>query len=81
MRRLTPQQEEELKARSCRGVFRTIWDAVEWVKQTFGVTYSYWGMRWVFERLELKKKVSRPVAPQACAEEQEAWKKGAWLPS
>jgi transposase len=44
-RRLTPQQEEQLKERSCQGEFRTIWDAVNWVKQTFGVTYTYWGMR------------------------------------
>jgi len=33
-------------------------------------------MRWVFDRLELKKKVPRRIVPQASAAEQEAWKKG-----
>ena len=80
-RRLTPQQEEMLKERARQGAFRTIWDAVHWVEQTFGVTYTYWGMRWVFDRLGLKKKVPRRVASRASAAEQEAWKKGAWLPS
>jgi transposase len=80
-RRLSPGEEKQLKERSCEGAFRTIWDAVEWVKEMFGVTYTYWGMRWVFARLDLKKKVPRRVAPQASAEEQEAWKKGAWLPN
>jgi transposase len=79
--RLTPEQKEALKERASQGEFRTIWDGVDWVKEIFGVEYSYWGMRWVFDRLELEKKVPRRIAPQASAEEQEAWKKGAWQPS
>ena len=79
--RLTSQQEDKLKEQACRGEFRTIGDAVAWVERTFGVQYTYWGMRWVFARLGLKKKVLRQIAPQASKEEQEAWKKGAWLPS
>lgn len=76
---LTPEQEAELEAWASQGECRTIWDAVHWVEQQFDVKYSYWGMRWVFERLELKKKkMPRRIAPQASVEDQEAWKKGVW---
>jgi transposase len=76
-RRLTDEQEAELEAKAVAGAIRTIQDGVEWARETYQVAYSYWGMRWVFDRLELKKKVPRPKSPQASAEEQEAWKKGA----
>lgn len=80
-RRLTPEQEEALKDRASQGEFRTLWEAVDWVKEQFGVRYTYWGMRWVFYRLGLKKKVPRRIAPQASLEAQEAWKKGGLLRS
>jgi transposase len=75
-RRLTPEQEAELKAKAAAGEIRTVQDAVDWAKTVHQVDYTYWGMRWVFARLELKKKVPRPKSPKASAEEQEAWKKG-----
>ena len=75
-RRLNEEQEAELKAKAEAGEIRTIHDGVEWAK-THGVAHTYWGMRWVFYRLGLKKKVPRPKAPQSSAEEQEVWKKGA----
>ena len=74
-RRLRKEQEAELKAQAEAGELRTIQDGVEWAKAQ-GIDYTYWGMRWVFYRLGLKKKVPRRKAPQASAEEQEAWKKG-----
>jgi transposase len=73
---LNEEQEAELKAKAEAGEIRTIQDGVEWAKRTYGVEYTYWGMRWVFYRLDLKKKVPRPKSPQASAEQQEAWKKG-----
>ena len=73
--RLTCTQQGELKALSEQGQVRTVWDGVHWAEEQ-GVTYTYWGMRHVYERLKLKKKVPRPRNPKACAEEQEAWKKG-----
>lgn len=39
--------------------------------------YTYEGMRHVFGRLGLRKRVPRPRNPKARAEEQTAWKKGA----
>lgn len=79
--RLTPQQEARLKELAGQGEIRTIWDGVVWAKEACGVGYTYWGMRWVFARLRLKKKVPRPIAPQASLEAQEEWKKGGWRPS
>ena len=76
--KLTPAQQEALKARAAEGHFRTIHDAVQWVRESFGVEYTYWGMRSLFVRLKIKKKVPRPVAAQAEPEVQTAWKKGAW---
>ncbi len=75
--RLTPDQEVELVTQSKAGDIRTIWDGVEWAQQAHQVTYTYWGMRGVFQRLGLTKKVPRPKSPKASAEAQQAWKKGA----
>ena len=75
--KLTPAQQEALKARAAEGHFRTIHDAVQWVRESFGVEYTYWGMRSLFVRLKIKKKVPRPIAAKAEPEAQTAWKKGA----
>jgi transposase len=75
-RRLMPEQEAELKAKTEAGEIRTIWDGIDWVQQMHQVKYTYWGMRGVFARLQLKKKVPRSRSPKASAAEQEAWKKG-----
>ena len=64
-----------MKVKAEAGELRTIRDGVEWAK-SHGVEYTYWGMRWVFGRLGLRKKVPRPRSPKASAEKQEAWKKG-----
>lgn len=74
-RKLTPQQEEALKREAAQGRFRTLWEAVEWVEQQFGVKYTYWRMRWVFQRLGLSPKC-RDMAPQASLKVQEAGGKG-----
>jgi transposase len=75
-RRLTSEQEAALKAKASSGEIRTIQDAMVWAKESYGVDYTYWGMRWVFDCLKLKKKVPRPTSPKASAEAQAAWKKG-----
>ena len=75
-RRLSVEREVQLKVLAEAGQIRTIWDGVHWAEQTHGVRYSYWGMRWVFYRLGLGKKVPRPGNPQASDQQQEAWKKG-----
>jgi len=74
--RLGEEELAKLKAKVEEGEFKTIWEAMEWVKDEFGVTYRYWGMRWVFKRLRLKKKVPRPQNPKASKEKQQEWKEG-----
>jgi transposase len=73
---LTAEQCDELKAHTASGAVKTIDQAREWVETHFGVRYTYWGMRSLFERLRIGKKVPRPQADKAKPAEQEAWKKG-----
>lgn len=73
---LNQEQEVQLLKKARAGELRSISDGVEWVKEAYGVRYSYWGMRHIYERLGLKKKVARPKSPKACEEAQAAWKKG-----
>ena len=80
-RRLTVEQEAELKALAEAGEIRTIWDGVHWAEEKHGVEYTYWGMRWVYYRLELRKKVPRQRNPKASDVQQEAWKKGGSAPN
>ena len=78
---LKTEQMEALKAAASRGQVRSIQDGVQWAQEQYGVTYTYWGMRGVFARLDLRKKVPRPRNPKASVEQQEAWKKGGSAPS
>lgn len=75
-RRLSPEQEAELKAKADGGEIHRIEDGVQWAQEHHQVTYTYWGMRHVFARLGLRLKVPRPRNPKASDADQEAWKKG-----
>lgn len=83
--KLTTAQTQALKAQADTGAFRTRWDAIQWVREQYGVVYTYGGMRGMFLRLRLKKQVPRPRHPKASEEEQTTWKKGGsepnWTPS
>ncbi len=74
---LTAEQQARLKAETAQGSIRTVGEAVRWVEQQFGVTYTEWGMRSLLHRLKISPKVPRPLAANADLEAQEAWKKGA----
>jgi transposase len=78
--RLTAEQCVQLKAHTASGAVKTIEQARVWVKAQFGVSYTYWGMRSLFERLRIGKKVPRPQADKADTAQQEAWKKGGSSP-
>lgn len=73
---LTSKQEKELVQYSEKGVIKTVWDGVNWAKETHEVSYSYEGMRTVFKRLGLNKKVPRPQHEKSDKAAQNAWKKG-----
>jgi hypothetical protein len=74
--RLSEEQCEQLCQKAERGELRTISDGVRWAREEAGVEYTYWGMRHVFDRLDLKKKGPRQQSPKADPEVREAWKKG-----
>jgi transposase len=74
--KLSAEQAQALKVHADTGAFRTRWDAIDWLQTQYGITYTYWGMRNVFVRLRLKKKVPRPFNPKASVIDQTAWKKG-----
>ena len=74
--KLSDDQAKALKAQADTGAFRTRWDAIQWVQKQYGITYTYWGMRHVFARVRLNKKVPRPQNPKASVADQTAWKKG-----
>ena len=74
--RLSEAEENQLKTWAQAGQIGSIWDGVEWAQAHCGVGYTYWGMRKIFARLGLNKKVPRPCAPQASPADQDAWKKG-----
>lgn len=76
---LSCAQIDALRAEADAGRFRSIAEAMAWVKEHFGIGYSYWGMRSLFRRFKIKKKVPRPSNPKASVDEQEAWKKGGSL--
>lgn len=75
--RLTAVQAAALCAAASAGEVRCVQDGRRWVQEHYQVQYTYEGMRHVFGRLGLRKKVPRPRNPKARAEEQTAWKKGA----
>lgn len=74
---LNALQQRALAAKVERGEFRTVWDAVRWVEDRWGVRYSYHGMYAMLKRHDLHLKVPRPRSDKADPQQQEAWKKGA----
>lgn len=77
---LTAEQQAQLVAQAATGTFFTVGDAVAWVAETFGVTYTAKGMYTRLARLGCRKKVPRPMNPKTSVEAQPDWKRGAWSP-
>jgi transposase len=73
---LTDEQEALLKEKAMGDGFPTIASAVSWTADTLRVQLTQTQMRAVFKRLNMKKKVPRPVSDRASPEAQMAWKKG-----
>ncbi len=71
-------QQRALVAKVQQGQFRTVWDAKEWVWGRWGVGYTYKGMYSLMKGLGLGLKVPRPHSEKADAQQQIAWKKGAY---
>ncbi len=71
-------QQRALVAKVQQGQFRTVWDAMEWVRGRWGVRYTYKGMYSLMKGNGLGLKVPRPHSAKADAKQQVAWKKGAY---
>lgn len=78
--RLSEEQEAALAQEAAAGRLRTIQDGVVWARTRCQVHYTYWGMRWVFARLGLKKKTPRPAQIKRDEARQRAWREGAQFP-
>ncbi|MBZ0300526.1 MAG: winged helix-turn-helix domain-containing protein [Anaerolineae bacterium] len=74
---LSDLQQRALAAKVQWGEFRTAWDAVQWVQDRWGISYTYKGMYALLQRHDLKIKVPRPRSEKANLPQQDAWKKGA----
>ena len=72
----TPLQQRALVANVELGAFRTVGDAMQWVKDRWGITYPYKGMHEWLARHDCRPKVPRPQALKADVQQQESWKKG-----
>lgn len=75
--RLTWDALDLLAAYALDGAFRSMDDVRQFIVTTFGVSYTYWGVRSLLDRLGFVSVMPRPLAPQADPATQEAWKKGA----
>jgi transposase len=74
--RLSEDQKWLLAQESASGAFRTYDEARDWVRERYGVAYSYKGMYSLLSRLGVHPKVPRPIAERTDLEAQEAWKRG-----
>jgi transposase len=73
---LSPLEPWALVAKVQLGEFRTVWDVMEWVRDRWGVSYTYQGMYTLLKGHRLGLKVPRPHSEKADAQQQLAWKKG-----
>ena len=71
---LNALQQKALAAKVALGCFRTVWDAIQWVRDRWKVRYSYTGLHSRLKRLHCRPKVPRPRSVKADMEAQREWK-------
>ena len=74
---LSLEDQAWLAAEAVDGAFGLIDEVRQWIAAQIGITYSYWGVRSLLDRLKIHAKVPRPYNPKRDLEAQEAFKKGA----
>jgi len=72
--KLTPLRQRALAAKVVLGLFRTVWDAIQWVADRWGIMYTYSGLYACLQRLHCAPKVPRPQSVKADPERQKWWK-------
>lgn len=73
---LTPAQWDEVRQHLRAGTTRTVDQLRHWMARTFGVTWSYEGLRKALHRERIRLKVPRPRHEKTDRAAQAAWKKG-----
>ncbi len=72
--KLNTRQQRALAAKVAVGYFRTVWDAIQWVRDRWKVQYSYTGLHSRLRWLKCRPKVPRPRSLKADVEAQNEWK-------
>jgi transposase len=72
--KLTAIQQRALATKVALGLFRTVWDAIQWVQDRWNVQYSYTGLHACLQRLKCAPKVPRPRSIKTDVEAQKVWK-------
>ncbi len=71
-------EQKAMVAKVKLGEFRTVWEVREWVKDRWGVRYTYKGLYALLKRHRLGLKVPRPHSTRANLQAQGDWKKGGY---
>lgn len=72
--KLNTVQQKALIAKTALGIFRNVWDAIEWVQDRWEIKYSYSGLFKRLKHLKCRLKVPRPRSVKANVGSQEEWK-------
>ena len=72
--KLNRLQQRALAAKVALASFRTVWDAIQWVRGRWKVHYSYTGLHSCLRRLTCIPKIPRPRSVKADVEAQKEWK-------
>lgn len=72
--KLTPLRQRALAAKVALGLFRTVWDAIQWVGDRWGIRYTYSGLHACLQCLHCAPKVPRPQSVKADPKRQRWWK-------
>ncbi|HIK10533.1 MAG TPA: IS630 family transposase [Oscillatoriaceae cyanobacterium M33_DOE_052] len=72
--KLKPIQQSALRLKVKLGQFRTVWEAVQWVAERWGIDYSYSGLHARLRQMKCGLKVPRPRSIKADVEAQEIWR-------
>jgi hypothetical protein len=72
--RLTGLQQRAMVAKVALGLFRTVWDAIQWIADRWGIIYTYSGLHAGMQRLKCAPKAPRPQSVKADPKQQRWWK-------
>jgi len=78
--RLTPEQEQAVRAEAARGTLHTAAEVRHWIAEQFGLSYGRFGIYSLLRRLHIHPKAPRPISTKTSPEAQAAWRRGTSAP-